>query len=364
MQNSSRRDALLFLWWPWFVLFCVVVFSALFPAAAKNVGFWALLGSALLFGLPHGACDLWAIGQALKNDVEAQSSTRWQRAWRLGKWILAYIGAAIVTLSAWKFSSAWALLGFLLLSVWHFGSADAWLHRLNSGIAPTTNAPNERTRLAFFALSWGRGLLVISAPLALQPRATQEILGAFARLSGAPADIAVLWTIAPFLLLSGAALQLLVCFLLRSDSTENSPTSARSLVGSGALWLETLWLLILFAVAPPLLAVSCYFIGLHSWRHVLRLELFADSDAPQKARDWRSDMRDSLVFARRAVVQQHRHGLLLGIASLLGLVPILLWWPSLLGDVSRWNTAYLVLISAVTVPHATVIAWLEARHNL
>ena len=380
MKSRQREFAILFLWWPWFSMAAIVAFSVMFPATAQSVGLWALLASAMLFGLPHGACDLWAIGQALRDDKRddqcdnktATSSTRsksrtwrnWRvRNWRAWSWIAAYIFAALMTLLLWRVSSSLALMTFLLLSVWHFGSADAWLHHV---LQIDKNARRQRARAAFVCLSWGRGLLVINAPLTLQPLATQEILGGFAKLSGSSDDIALLWKIAPFLLLCGAILQGLGYFLSRSnDETSARATSSTRSVGFAALWLETLWLLILFAFAPPLLAVACYFIAVHSWRHVLRLELFGgDSNHDSPSSNWMQSVRQALGFARRAIVQQHRHGLLLGAVSLLGIVPILLWWPSLLGDVSRWNTAYLVLISAVTVPHATVVAWLEARHDL
>lgn len=392
---SPRRFATLFFLLPWTLLAVGIVFSALFPAAALRSGLGVLLVSALVFGMPHGACDLWAMQRAMRrrwSRNESQSSTRCDvstRARKLfdAKWCAAYIAVALAMLMLWRINAPLALGVFLFITVWHFGSADAWLHRVSSDFAtadsasPSASPSATSTRahlpkLARCCLSWGRGLLVIGAPLALQPAATHEILRHFAALSAPAFDISSWWRFALPLLLLGIVLQGVGQFLsvwprrssARTSGNRTSSTRCRNWTRwDSALWIESVLLLALFAVVPPLLAVACYFLALHSWRHLLRLQLFSEDDsASQKPRDNASlDNRDSTwLWATRAVVRQHAQSLLPTLATFLGLIPILVWWPALLHDALQWNVAYLVLVSAVTLPHMMVIAWLESQHNL
>ena len=412
---SPRSFSTLFFFLPWSALASCVVFTMAFPLAAQQSGVWILLGSALAFGLPHGACDLWAMQRAAQREDATQqnlgdktSSTRTavyrRKIPSSAKWMAAYIGAALTMLLLWRVHAPLALAVFLGLTVWHFGSADAWLHRIlclapnasatnasatnasatdisaNASVNATTYGANRNDTFSRWLLAWGRGIFVISAPLALQPRETHEILQRFAKLSGANHDIASWWQFALPTLFLGIVLQgagHAASLRERTSSTRMSGRSdyriARAPIWTrwdSALWLETLALLLLFALVPPLLAVACYFLAMHSWRHLLRLEMFGSCDAAKQRNAETSgdfdqtSLFDSMRFALRAVVQQHRHSWLLAMITLVGIVPILALWPSLLQGALQWNTAYLVLISAVTVPHVTVVSWLEAHHNL
>lgn len=411
----TRRFFALFLGAPWLAISLCVAVGALWPQTAGKLGGWALLFSAVAFGMPHGAADLWAMQQAVRRTSKAssdaksrKSSTRFGIDLRWLGWMTAYVSSAALMLLLWRLDATLALGVFLLLTMWHFGSADAWLQQLSTHFAGAQEEFSSRntSRRALLtasrlALSWGRGLLVINAPLVFQNAATQEILERFVALSGTHAAASnaqnslILWRIAPWLLALGLALQVTGHFMLwltqssesgvtksstrftrsRSFSASRTPLSDISMSqprfrAGAALWLETAGLLVLFAVAPPLLAVSCYFLAVHAWRHVLRLEIFADATAQNSTKTNGETASRSTIFSAslseiaRGVWRQHHRVFTLTLAALLGIVPILLCWPSLFrGGIAQWNTAYLILISAVTVPHVTVVSWLEARHD-
>ena len=284
-----------------------------------------MLASGVLLGMPHGACDLWAL-RHLRN-------SRGLAGRHLGRLELArvvgiYLALAFATLGVWAWNSSAALAGFIAVTVWHFGNGDAWIW---------ADKPGARATLGI-----GRGLLVMCAPLALQPAPTRELLGRFAALSGDIQSISWLWTIAPILLAGGVLLQL--------GGQIRQGRSARA--KWSLLWIESALLLALFALTPPLLAVSCYFMGVHALRHLLRLEAHSAPDAAANVR---------LPLLWRAAWKHHRHSLFLSLATFVGAVPIALLWPQLNRDAVQLSVGYLVLVSAVTTPHAALIFWLERR---
>ena len=189
----------------------------------------------------------------------------------------------------------------------------------------------------------GRGLLVIFTSLTFWPAQSAAVLLPFASLGhGARETIAGLLHVAPDFLWLGAALQTAgLCLEIRLQSTR---PDQRTLAFEG---LETGVLLLLFRVAPPLLSFACYWVAFHAWRHLLRMEWTLHPASPLPL--W------------RAVVDFHRRTLLLTVLSLIGLGLIFLVWPALLHGSAQVITAYLILLSALTVPHAIVVGWLDRK---
>ena len=269
------------------------------------VGFdphWVFLASLLVFGLVHGACDLWLPGW-----MQGQASTpRFLAAFCGG-----YLGLAGAVLLLWRGWAGGALVGFLLLTAWHWGSADAMLTQSRSW--------------SFGLLAWGRGLMVVAAPAAFHPQATWQVLGPLAGGAAAPPLPGHLQAFAVVILSFGVAMQLLV-WPRRS--------SGESAVGHH---LETLFLLGLFAVLDPLTATALYFIWFHAWRHLLRLCR------------WQSPGERWWIGLARF----HAAALPCSFGALALLWFVARIWP---GDLLR---AYLVLLSAVTLPHAALVLWLD-----
>lgn len=310
---------------PWLAAFGTVCAALTLRAqAADALAGWGLAASVLLFGLPHGAGDWWVLRLA--------AGERW-RGWARVFLVGGYVLAALLTLAFWWWQPGWALAGFLALTVWHFGSADALV--LLPGRRPMRDA-------AWWLFALGRGLLVIGTPLAFRPAESAVLLEPFAALAGEPGRVgAVVLRGAPPLLWTGAAL-LTVGLQIAKGGRPVWPRD-RALT---CCFLETGVLLALFRLAPPLLAFACYFVAFHAWRHVLRIEERLHPEGP--------------LPLGRALADFHRRTLPLTLLALPGLGLIFAVWPALSGGPAGWRTAYFVLLSALTAPHAMVIGWLDA----
>lgn len=289
----------------------------------RTMGTGMLLGSVLLFGLPHGSADWWVMRLA--------AGRRWNLATRV-RCVAAYVLAAVGTLGFWRWQPGAALVGFLGLTAWHFGSAEA-----------SVLMPERRTfrDAVWWLFAVGRGLLVVFLSLAFRPAETLAVLRPFTTLGSSVAEaLDFLVRVAPVLVWTGAVLQTLA---IRLDARADPGTAGRRRLTYNVL--ETCMLLMLFRIAPPLLAFACYFVAFHAWRHVLRLESVVqpeDDGAPW----WR------LVF------DFHRRTLPLTLSSLLGLGLIFWAWPGL-AHAAGGTVPYLILLSILTVPHAVVVGWLD-----
>ncbi len=289
--------------------------GALSGENSEILGAWLLLFSALLFGLPHGAYDFWILFDTTR------------RARRSFRGLIGLLGTYLLLASAvvgiWYFLPGAVLIGFLALTAWHFGSGDAVWEAASTG--------------DWFVNSLGRGLLVMSAPLAFYPHESGSVLE---KLDASSAEI--LLSFAPYALAFGILLILLNNF---AALWHNSGLMIASRL---LILLESIFLLSFFWLTTPLLAVTIYLIGVHSWRHLLRLEIYEQNEKAFKRRN-----------LRQIVGRFHRRALPITLVSLFGL-GFIFWLLQLrLADFANYTTAYLVLLSALTLPHAALITWTE-----
>ena len=266
---------------------------------------WVFLASIAVFGMAHGACDLWLPGWVLGRAATGRF---------LAGFCLGYVGLAGAVLLLWRWRPGVALVGFLLLTAWHWGSADAVLTRSRSW--------------RFGLLAWGRGLMVVAAPAAFHPQAAWRVLGPLAAGAAATLPPDHLQVFAVVILSLGVVMQ----WLTWPGRTPGSDVARHH--------LETCYLLALFAVCDPLTATALYFVWFHAWRHLLRLCRW---QSPGERNLWVGLARFHLAALP----------CVLGALGLLWLVARL--WP---GDLLR---AYLVLLSAVTLPHAVLVLWLDTQ---
>jgi beta-carotene 15,15'-dioxygenase len=274
-----------------------------------------LLASALLFGLPHGAYDFWILSDATQHEPNKFRS--------LFKKSAIYLLLVIVTVGVWYFLPSVALISFLALTAWHFGSGDAIWESVET--------------FAWLINSLGRGLLIISAPLAFYPKETGFVL---AKLDANSTEMLIY--LAPFTLTIGIILQVInAIYTLKTD-----------LQTQISAWLEPVILLIFFWLTTPLLAVTVYLVGVHSWRHLLRLNVYERTgNTLQNNGLWRN------------VSRFHRRALPLTLISLSGL-GLIFWMLNLrVSELFDNTSAYLILLSALTVPHAMLITWTENRRR-
>lgn len=320
---------------PWASMMVCAAAGAIAPEHSARFGTYALLASVLMFGLPHGACDLWAFAVA-RGRQHSFGSTAF--------FLFTYLLAAALALLLWFLSAPTALSLFLILTVWHFGSGDA---RLEHG-----------TRAAWLLAGAGRGLIVIAAPLVFYPEESAAVLGGMASVAGETVEVGVWLRPAPWLLAAGLAAQLggtLVGFGVGSDG--HAPGGRRAkpvmrLSSAARVWTETALLILMFRYAPPLLAVACYFIGVHAWRHIVRLATHADADGSPHPRGLWQILREF-----------HRRALLFTLLALAGLALLVRIFPAPFFAPGRWTTLYLVLLAVLTVPHVLIVGWLDRHEN-
>jgi beta-carotene 15,15'-dioxygenase len=312
-NNFKRRTALYLI--PWTSLLGGWLLGVWTGENSEIFGAWLLLASALLFGLPHGAYDFWVLSDATQHEPNKFRS--------LGKKLTLYLLLVIVTVGVWYFLPSVALIGFLALTAWHFGSGDAIWENVET--------------FAWLTNSLGRGLLIISAPLTFYPKETGFVL---AKLDANSTEMLIY--LAPFTLIIGIVLLAVnAIFILKTD-----------LQIQLSAWLEPIILLIFFWLTTPLLAVTVYLVGVHSWRHLLRLNIYEQTDNTLRHNDlWRN------------VNRFHRRALPLTLISLSGL-GLIFWLLNLrISELVDNTSAYLILLSALTVPHATLITWTEIRRR-
>jgi beta-carotene 15,15'-dioxygenase len=300
---------------PWASLFAGWLLRLLTGENSEKTGALLLLASALLFGLPHGAYDFWILSDAAKNEPNRFVSVVKKSA--------VYLLLALLTVGIWYFLPSAALIGFLAITAWHFGSGDAIWESIGT--------------LDWLTNSLGRGLLIISAPLAFYPKESGFILAKLnSDSSGRLIDLA------PFTLAAGIALLLINnLFLLPQVSKTDLYRKLTAL-------FEPLILVLFFWLTTPLLAVTVYLVGVHSWRHLLRINIY---EQPESNRKFGSLFDNISRF--------HRRALPLTLVSLIGSA-LIFWLLQLkVSSLADNTSAYLILLSALTVPHAMFITRTE-----
>lgn len=287
--------------------------SALIP----TVGAGIFLGSILLLGMPHGAADI-SLAPLLKKD-----------RFLYGKFLLTYGGLMCATFAAWIVAPVFAMIAFILLTIWHWGTADivpAALHRQR----------NSNLMAAYFH-GITRGGWIILGPLAVHASAVDDLLMAWGS-SFSITQFSVLFT-AFWLTFIGLDI-VFAATKLRSDHAY-----LRWYFG------EILFLVSLQFVLDPLWWIAVYFICFHSWRHSLRICAHSRPSLFNKKSSRWIFIPGSLDAA----------GKICWIMGSLLLLAVVLFRHGDLTSLSTigWVGDYLILISALTVPHAILVAKLD-----
>ena len=290
---------------PWLIASLITLLSLFFPQPASSFAPWFFLSSALLLGVPHGACDPWIPGWVLH---------RPSRLPFLFIFFILYLSLSAAYLLLWRSYPLPSTIFFLGLTAWHWGTADASVE----------TSPNRSWLL--FAI--GRGSLVMLAPFAFHLADTWSVILLLAPAAGAPPAS---FPFVPALLLA-AALNLL-----------SRPSIHQT--------IETSLLLLLFYLTPPLLSVGTYFVAFHAWRHLLRLSALRDRLAPI----------DPIPRWTHSVLQL----LLLSIPLTLASLAFLRWIPPFLTSTfpqgENWVGPYLILLAVLTLPHAILVGWIDQK---
>jgi beta-carotene 15,15'-dioxygenase len=290
---------------------------------AEIYGAWLLIASALFFGLPHGAYDFWLLTDTAKHK---NNNLKY-----LSKLLAVYLLIAVLIVGVWYFFQNFAIVSFLFLTVWHFGSGDAvW---------------ETADKKDWIINSFGRGFILMFAPLTFFPKQSGAVLSKLVSRESTEI-VGFLLNSAPYIFVFGIILVLINSFVLKPANS--NLISQRKLI----ILLETTLLIIFFWLTTPLLAVTIYLIGVHSWRHLLRISLYENAD---KQLEYKS--------LWEMIGKFHLRALPITIFSLFGIGLIFWLWQMRISDLADYTSAYLVLLSALTVPHAILITWNEIRYQ-
>lgn len=213
----------------------------------------ALALAGIVLGVPHGAVDhmvpFWTAGRRPTPAALA--------------WVLTgYLVTAGVAAAALLLAPTLTVAAFLVVSVVHFGRAEAVVSAEDAGRRVPGLLQDVPTTLA-------HGLAVVGLPLVLWPAESARVLGHLAPAWSSPLPTGA--RLALGLLLVGAVL-----------------------LAAGGAWrahrqpeaTELLLVVTLFAVVPPLAAFGVWFAGWHALRHTARLSalLQGGPGAPGPAR--------------------------------------------------------------------------------
>jgi Brp/Blh family beta-carotene 15,15'-monooxygenase len=317
----------------------VLLLTAAF-AAGLGVPGWAqylpFAASLVLFGLPHGAVD---------HLVPARLAGR-AADWRsvLGV-VLLYLALSGLCLALWFTGPAAAFVLFVCVTVFHWGAGD--LHALLFFGPDGLREMGPASRALLIVL---RGCLPMLVSLLFFPDAYRRVAAAAVGLFGADAE-PLSWAFSlAFRLEVGAALAVVAAvFLLRAAGDLAGGRRALLTVA-----LETLLLFAFFSLVPPVLAVGLYFTLWHAPRHVARLVLLDPAGARYLGAG-----RPARALARFA-----GEAAPLTVLALALLVGLLLVVPRPAGDPGSLLALYLVLVSALTLPHAALVAYMDVRQQV
>jgi Brp/Blh family beta-carotene 15,15'-monooxygenase len=218
--------------------------ACFFSQSTAGVTAGVLASLVALIGLPHGAAD----HRFARPRLEPVLGMAW-----LPVFLGGYLAVAVLVVCGWFVAPAATVMAFFLASAWHFGQEEPRFPVGPRGLRPV--------------FQFARGGLVIWTPLVFQARDVAAILGLAAPGGSGPAiqHATSLLTACSWIMLPLAAAAWMLQGLAASRRTGQR---RRVLLADNALVAS---LVVLFAVASPLVSFPVYFCGWHSARGLERL---------------------------------------------------------------------------------------------
>ncbi|MDQ3376684.1 MAG: Brp/Blh family beta-carotene 15,15'-dioxygenase [Actinomycetota bacterium] len=332
--HPAVRDAVV---WP--SRSVVLLLTVAFAAGLRVPGWIQYLpfaASLVLFGLPHGAVDHLVPSRLAGRDADGRSVLAV---------VLLYVVLFSLCLALWFVAPVAAFVLFVCVTVFHWGAGD--LHALLFFGPDGLGGMGRASRVLLLLLRGGLPMLI---PLLFFPDAYREVATAAAGLFGADAAaLSGVFSPAYRIAVGTALAAVALLFLLRAAGELAGERRALLPVA-----LETLLLFAFFAAVPPVLAVGLYFTLWHAPRHVARLVLL-DSAGARYLRAGRP------VCALARFARQAAPLTVLALALLVGLY---LAVPRATEDPGSLLALYLVLVSALTLPHASLVTYMDARQGV
>ncbi|MGB3683727.1 MAG: Brp/Blh family beta-carotene 15,15'-dioxygenase [Rubrobacteraceae bacterium] len=320
----------------WILLAATTVVFAFGMEAGVWVQYAPFALSLVLFGLPHGAADHLVPGRLYAGRASLASIA--------GVFIL-YLALAAPYLLLWFVSPGAAFAFFIVLTWFHWGQGDLYfLAVLDPGA--------DRAPIPLKALTGiVRGGLPMLMPLLAFPDVYRGVASSLVGLfRGEVSGFA--WAFGPvFRGIWGGLffLVVLVALYWRYRLSDGLRPAAWRLEA-----LEVALLAVYFVTVPPVLALGLYFCLWHSVRHIARLMLLNQSSA--------ESLNKGRVGA--ALADFARDAAPLTGAALALLAGLYFLVPGATDGVSGLLAVYLVLISALTLPHVAVVCLMDLRQGV
>lgn len=294
------------------ILATTILISGLWWLSGLEVGWmlfipWAL--SALFFGLPHGAADhvVWA-------------SIR-QENGRFGPVIARYLLVMIGYAAVWWLLPWLAVIIFLAITTWHWGSADASRSFERAGARPLSTS--------WIIASLSRGIVPMVAPLAFHADVVLAIVADWS--SELTVNQLTVWVPESGFIVAIIVLSQIIWMIIMKRAGASMKVEG----------LETAIITLLLIAVHPLISVGIYFTFWHAWYHDRRLVAwYANAENGIQSRSKRRDQVIIMIVT------------LLGMTALVGIMP---------PDQSTLSV-YLIAISILTMPHMMVV-WLMDRRD-
>ncbi len=283
-------------------------------------------------GMPHGAADLAVL----------QSKKEGRKVWEA---FLFYVVSMIGVFTVFIFTPAMSLIGFIILSLWHFGSAE------------NTKPSGSGISYEHLLLSFAKGGIVIGMPLAVWPAATSSVATELITLVEPARTLLRLPLLAHPIYsashIASTGLSLLAiafvswCLIFISSARYSKTHGTKELVETSSVFFSYCLIGILELITSPLFGIGIYFLAFHSWRQM-----------PALAKHFTPP--DVELHPLRQVVRVHKAAipLLLPTWILLGVA----WWSlSSVTDFRDLALLSLLVYLVVTPPHEVLCEWLSAQ---
>lgn len=313
---------------PWLLLIATLLASWLAPQLITHYALYPLLVGIILLGLPHGALD---------HVVPARMQLGWgKQMLPVSLYLLAYIAIAAAYFGLWLYVPLWAFVGFLVVTVLHWGHGD--LRHMEIFVGRSYGSLTERA-IALVV----RGSLPIVVPVLAFPETAESLYHHAAMGLGVTPETITLTT--PNVI-NGLSLFLALGLVAYIAIAAHVSPDWNVLVSES---LEIVVLLLFFLYTPAYFSVGLYFLAWHSLRHLGRLLILSPKDAAAVAQNRWGKPLGRLV----------RDALPITLAAIGLLVALYLWRADNVQSLEGFIAIYLVLISALTAPHMAVVALMD-----
>ena len=312
----------------------LIVFSAFYQQPTpKQIEVLPWIVGLFFIGMPHGAADL-AVLQSKKS------------GWRLFNTFLWYVVSMIGVLIAFILTPTISLVGFLFLSLWHFGSSENPTKPVEHGIS-----------YEHLLMSFAKGGIVIGTPLAFWPTATSGVATELITLVeparsllGMPLLVHPIYQ-SSHIATTGIVLLAIAlccwCFIFFHCAWNTKMLGMQKMLENCGVFITYVLVGILEIVSSPLFGIGIYFLAFHSWKQMPSISKHLASPSAEI-----HPVRQALIVHKAAMPLLIPTWILLGGTW---------WWLSDTANFRDLALLSLLVYLIVTPAHEVLCEWLSAE---